>query len=55
MLGWIIIFAILFLFGLTLGQSEELQTVTAGYGLSALFGGLFVLAIVVRSLSRHSS
>lgn len=55
MLGWIIIFAALSLFGISLCQSQEVQTASVGYGFSALFGVLFMLSLVVRTISRHSS
>jgi len=55
MLGWMIIFAILSGLGLGLGQSSEIRTVTAGNGLTFLFGLLFTLTFLIRCFSRHSS
>jgi len=55
MLGWMIIFASLSLFGLGLGQSQETNAVAAGYSLSALFGILFASLFVIRRLARRTS
>lgn len=55
MLGWMIIFALLSLLGLGLGQSQETSAVAAGYSLSALFATLFASLFLIRRFSRRVS
>ena len=53
MIGWMIIFATLSIFGLIVGQGPQVQM--AGYGMAALFGILFAFACFILRFSQHSS